>query len=486
MARPRLIRGGPRWETPEAPGVAGSYGPAVSKWARRNLGIRLGRWQAYVLEHALRHDRSGDLAARVVLLSTARQNGKSVIVRALYGWLLDEGQTLPPFANWTTLLAAAHDAKQARIIYRGVLRDMQSVPHLKKDSRLTEYYGIERGHLQLDTATSDPGSVRGISAGAIAWDEMLTQRDWDMWEALAPTQSAQRSPIMILTSTAGHADSVILRTFYDRLKRIAAGDEKPDPSFYGAWWESEDPEAGLDWPQIAQANPALGDGRLTRAAIRSEYAILPPASWRRERLNHFVDESVPGAFNPGVWSACRTPRPLSTSDGPYVLAVDIQPGWERATLAVAGVRQDDRIGCEVYRDVRATDKEPISAAQLISLVENFPDIDKVSSIVYDSVSGAAAAFERHAQDSGLPWEEQKPHQVVAACMDVTEMILSARLAVDDPLLDAQIPMTARRPVGQEGGFRFSRHVSPGPIDAVMAMTLAVHGIASAAPMPKIT
>src|SRR4026209_512470 len=102
---------------------------------------------------------------------------------------------------------------------------------------------------------------------------MLTQRDWDMWEALSPTQSAQRSPIMILTSTAGHADSVILRAFYDRLIRQAPGADDPDPTFDGAWWEANDDSAGLDWAEIKRANPALGDGRLTEAAIRSEHAI---------------------------------------------------------------------------------------------------------------------------------------------------------------------------------------------------------------------
>jgi hypothetical protein len=70
-------------------------------------------------------------------------------------------------------------------------------------------------------------------------------------------------------------------------------------------------------------------------------------------------------------------------------------------------------------------------------------------------------------------------------MDATEMILSTRLAVDDPLLDAQIPLTGRRAVGQEGAFRFSRSESLGPIDAVMAMTMAVHVVAGAAPPPNI-
>src|SRR6185369_9649438 len=252
-----------------------------------------------------------------------------------------------------------HDAKQARIIYRGVLGDMSSIPRLVEQTkgrnspvRLTEYFGVTVHGLTLDTVTGQPGSARGLSAGMVAWDEMLTQKDWDMWEALSPTQSAQRSPIMLLTSTAGQADSVILRAFYDRLVRQSSGDEAPDPTFYGAWWQSEDADSGLDWQEIQRANPSLGDGRLTRAAISTEYAILPPDSWRRERLNHFVDTTAPGAFNPGVWAACRVSDPLSGLSGPYALGVDVQPGWERATISVSGVRDDGRIGVEVHRDLR--------------------------------------------------------------------------------------------------------------------------------------
>ena len=452
------------------------------------------------VDKALRHDRNGDLIHRIALFSTARQNGKSVIVRAFYGWLLEEGRFLPAFSEWTAILAAAHDAKQARIIYRGVYLDYQNNPNLRaltlstprKDHesghtppviKASQWLGMTAGRLTLDTVTSEPGSARGLSAGAIAWDEMLTQRDWRMYEALAPTQSAQRSPIMLMTSTAGHADSVVLRSFYDRIRRQAAGDEAPDPTFYGAWWESEDEDAGLDWPQVRQANPALGDGRLTRQAIASEYAILPPDSWRRERLNHFVDVRAEGAFNPGVWAACRTPKPLADAPGPFALGVDVQPGWLRATVAIAGIRPDGRIGVEIFRDLRGTESNPVTAAQVIAEVRRFRQ--PIQAIVYDHVSGAAASFEREGIESGMPWAEYKAGFVVDACMDVDEAIRSGRLAVDDPLLDAQIPLTARRPVGQDGAFRFSRAASLGPIDAVMAMAMATHAIAYVAPWPKI-
>jgi hypothetical protein len=483
LLTPRLVL--PRWETPVPAGVTGSYGPAIIRFMRAEFGIRFGPWQAYAITNALRHDRNGDLIARIALISTGRQNGKTVIVRGLFDWLLDMGQRLPPFLDWTTLLAAAHDAKQARVMYKRVKKDIDNNARMNREMRATDYAGISAGHLDFDIVTGQPGSVRGDSAGAIAWDEMLTQRDWEMWEALAPTQSAQRSPIMLLTSTAGTAESIVLRTFYDRLKRMATGDEKPDRMFYGAWWQSQDPDAATtvgkaitaeEWLQIRQANPGLGDGHLSRNAIILDHSTMPVDSWRRERLNHFVDVVAPGAFNPGVWAACRTPEPLAGLTGPYALGVDVQPGWERATICVAGMREDGRVGTEVYRDIRAEPSNPVTAERIIAEVAAFPDMDQVYAIAYDAVSGAAPAFLRHATEKGLPWDALKPAAVMAACMDVTEMILSGRLAVDDPLLDAQIPLAARRDVGQDGGFRFARAASLGPIDAVMAMTFAAHAI----------
>jgi hypothetical protein len=479
----------PRWETPVPPGVTGSHGPAVIDWSQARLGREFGPWQSYVTRQMLRHDANDDLIARIMLVSTGRQNGKTVIVQGLWGWLLDQGRELPPFAGWTEMLAAAHDAKQARKMYNRVRADIEGSKELLGRIKTTQWAGITGGPIEFDTVTGQPGSARGSTAGAIAWDEMLTQHDWEMWEALGPTQSAQRSPIMLLTSTAGHSHSVVLRAFYDRLVRQATGAEKPDPKFYGAWWQSDHLEVGYDangerrpltaadWLQVAKANPGLGDGRLTRDAVILDHSILPRESWFRERLNHFVDVVADGALPPGAWAANRVPGPMEGLTGPYSLGVDIQPGWERATICVAGLREDGRVGVEVYRDLRRADGEPVTAARIIAEVAAFPDIDQVLAIAYDQVSGAAPAFLRHHTETGLPWDPLKPAAMVSACMDVTERILAATLAVNDPLLDAQMAQVAKRPVGQDGAFRFSRQASTGPIDAVMAMTLAVHSIA---------
>jgi len=489
----------PRWETPDPPGVHGSYGPQVIAWAKRELGLTLDPWQKHILQKALRHDKRGHFVHRTALWSTARQNGKSVIVRTFYDWLMDPagGGSVPAFQSWEAITAAAHDAKQARTIYRGVYKDLKRIKRLTHVERrpheaaipplvkLTLQAGIQNERMVFDISTAEADASRSYSYGAIAWDELLTQKNWDMHGSLSPTQMMQVSPIMLLTSTAGFPHSVVLRDFYDRLVRQASGAEDPDPTFYGAWWESEDPEAGYDKRAIRQANPSP---RLPWPAVASEFKTFPPDQWKRERLNHWNDVTAPGAFNPLVWARVREfgeGRPLDELTGPYALGVREHPGWERATICVAGIRLDGRVGVEVYRDIRGNEMDTVTSARIVKEIESFPDLAAVSVIAFDAQSGLAPELRRRAEETGLPYDELSPAAVAAACMDVTEMIGATRLAVRDPLIDAQIATAGRRDVGQDGAFRFSVRHSLGPIDAVLGMAFAAHAIAYKPPPLQI-
>ena len=483
----------PRWETPKPRGVHGTYGTAVRAWAVRELGITPAPWQQYILDNVLMYDRNGNLFRRNVVVSAARQNGKSVIVRCLFGWMLDEGRHLPAFRGWTEMLAAAHDAKQARLLYRSVYGDLAQLPAWKgaasgsgprhKTLKLTEQFGIRADWLTFDTVTGQPAAARGHSAGGLAWDEVLTQTDFEGYAALSATQSAQVNPLLIATSTAGFADSIVLRAFYDRIVRIATGAEKPDPTFYGAWWQSEDAHAGLDWTQVRMANPSLGDGRLTRRYLESEYRILPAEQWQRERLNHWVERVADAAFNPALWRAARVELPLAGHDGPFHLAVDVHPGWERATIAVAAVLEDGRVGVEVWRDLRQADG-PLTAATIAAELDAFPR--PAATVSFEGVIGPAQELARHGEQVwGTEYRSLRPNQVVAACIDWMNLLQASRLAAGDPLLDAQIPLVAKRPVGQDGAYRWSRAHSTGPIDAVFAATFAAAAAVSAGKPPAI-
>jgi hypothetical protein len=125
----------------------------------------------------------------------------------------------------------------------------------------------------------------------------------------------------------------------------------------------------------------------------------------------------------------------------------------------------------------------VTAARIVREIEAFPKY--VAVILFDGITGISAELRRRAIETGLPYQELSRGEFVDACMDVTEMIHAGRLAVDDPLLDAQMPMVARRDVGSDGAFCFTRGKSLGPIDAFLSMTFAAHGIASMAGVPRV-
>ena len=75
----------------ESVGVGGlSYGPLVAAWCERYMGMTLMPWQVHALSGQLAHDDDGVLQFRESLVSTARQNGKSVALQALIGWWMTE------------------------------------------------------------------------------------------------------------------------------------------------------------------------------------------------------------------------------------------------------------------------------------------------------------------------------------------------------------------------------------------------------------
>jgi hypothetical protein len=475
----------PALESPHSPLATGSFGPKVVKWAKRRLHMVLDPWQQYALYRMLEHDADMHLLARQVLLSVARQNGKSVIIRAIVGWLLDEGYKWDTFRKWDFILLAAHDAKQARIPYDYIRRDVMAYADINtwghsarrqgaSRARATQYTGIELNGVRVDVATSQPGSARGISPGLVCFDEVLTQTSFETYEVLSPAQVAIPNAQMLLTSTAGFADSVVLRSFHDRLYRQSTGAEQHDPSFMGLWWRADDDDATpSDWEQIEKANPSVKGGRLSRRMIENEYLILPRGSWVRERLNRWHDERVDAPFSIAAWGAARLANPLDPSQvaGGYVVACDVTSIWGEGSIVVSAMRKDMRVGVEVHRHLLSRPDVPLSAEDFTREVAALAKRIKVDAIVYSASSPLAPAFERHAVESGLPYQSMPASKVLMACADFAEAVTSRRIAHDNAFLDSQIATVQRRFVGTDGAWRWT--ISKSPVTGVVAATFAV-------------
>lgn len=472
----------PALQSPRSPLAVNSYGYLIVRWAKRRLGIELSDWQAYSLERMLEYDASGNLLARMTLISVGRQNGKSVIVRAFIGWILDEGYKHPAFKDWDLILLAAHDANQARIPYDYVRRDLESYADVSgwghtarrkgiERSRATMYGGIEHHGVRVTVASRHAGATRGVSAGMVAWDEVLTQTDDSMFSVLQPAIVAIRNSQILMTSTAGFADSVVLRQQFDRLYRQSTGAEQHDPSFMGLWWRSDDDDVGLDWDQIRKANPSLDDGRLSRQMIAGEFVSLSRGSWVRERLNRWHDERVDAPFSMAAWGACRDPNPLGSVEGKYTIGVDVQSTWLEGSILVSAMRKDGRVGVEVHRHLVARPNVPLSADDFIREIVSIASKFQIENIVYSASSALTPALEKLGVERGLPCIAVPSTQMVMACHDFAEAVTSHRVAHDDPFLDSEVNSAQRRFVGSDGGWRWV--ITGKPATSVVASTIAV-------------
>ena len=114
----------------------------MAAWAKAHMGIDLMGWQSYALDGMLMLDPNhGDLHFREGLVSTARQNGKSVLLQAVVGWFLTDGaqmrgrpQSVLSVANRLDRAEAIHtvvapilEAQYGAKVTNAVGRDRKSV-----------------------------------------------------------------------------------------------------------------------------------------------------------------------------------------------------------------------------------------------------------------------------------------------------------------------------------------------------------------------
>jgi len=292
---------------------------------------------------------------------------------------------------------------------------------------------------------------------------------FDFIAAAKPTLTASSQPQMVYLSNAGTDTSVVLNALKLRAEN--------DPGLAYLEWSAAPGRRADEMAGWREANPAMGHKDGIAESLKAEYRAHrlggTLAVFETEHLCRWASGLRPIAFRQETWATLHCPDPLKENEGPFALGIGVAPGWERATIAVAALRSDGRIGVEVFRDLR----EDVGPQMITAAVAGFVAEQWAQVVAYDASSGGSGEFERHAQEQGIAYDALKPGAMVAATMDVTEMIMAGRLAVDDPLLDHQILMVVKRMVGPDGAFRFSRGDSLGPIDAIEAMLLAAHAIA---------
>ena len=288
-----------------------SFGEGISQWANLHMGIELMTWQKHCLLKQLSHDGLGNLQFRESLVSTARQQGKSVALQALIGW-------------WITELAAFRGKPQAVLSVANKLDRAEAIFGSIAPILVDKFGGKAANALGRKSVKMPDGSTWEVRAATPnlhggSYDLIVIDELWNITaavvdDALRPSQIARGNggPLLSMWSTAGDESSAAMISF--RETAISEIDKGETSNLYFAEWSmppGADPRLESNW---AMANPALGK----TVTIEALKAVSKKDSFLRAHLNMWV--SARGAWlQPGVWDKQKTDIAMPAGG---VLAVD--------------------------------------------------------------------------------------------------------------------------------------------------------------------
>ena len=323
-----------------SPDQLGSHVESVVEWARKFMQIELMDWQINALRDqlAFADDAGVELVTRTSLVSCARQQGKSVALRALSGWWLTEMPKIR--GEKQTVLLMAHRLDSAAQIYEEIADILEQY----FDAKLTRSYGRLAAKLpdgsKLLVRSAKPNAAHGLSVDLALVDEVWGIDEEVIDGGITPTMRARRFPLLSMWSTAGTEESKVMMRYREMGLRLI--DTHEPTNFHFREWSPPpdlDPMDPIAW---AYANPALGK-TLEMSTIESEAQLPDRASFLRSSVNLWI--ATDRSWLPqGLWSQLVTSEPLP-SGGVVAVEVDFNDSHYYATRSV--LLPDGRIGVTV-------------------------------------------------------------------------------------------------------------------------------------------
>jgi len=298
----------PRLESAHLGGI--HFGDAVAAWASKYLQVNLFPWQVRALAGQLQCDESGNLVFREALISTARQNGKSVALQALIGWAVTE--------------YAEHLGRAVHVLSTANQLDRAEAIHTSLAPALVEYWGGKNSQVvgRKSVTRLPHGSTWNIRAATArlhggSYDLIVVDELWNIPamvidEALRPSMIARPAPLLSCWSTAGDATSEAMIRMRER--GVSEIDQGDTPTLYFAEWSLPPGVSADDERYWGYANPSLGH-TITVQALR---AAKLNESFARAHLNQWI--TARGAWlDPGEWGRQKVDHPFPAGG---VLAID--------------------------------------------------------------------------------------------------------------------------------------------------------------------
>jgi hypothetical protein len=178
------------------PRAVGSYGDAAFEWLREVADLDLRWWQRLVLTRALEHDAEGRLVWIEVDVSTPRQVGKSVAIRALATWRIHREDL---FGEPQTVLHTGKDLP----VCKEVMRPARVWARARGGYRVREANGAEEiANGESRWIVRARFSVYGYAVAVGLVDEAWGVEPEIVEDGVEPTMGDRTDPQLWLVSTA--------------------------------------------------------------------------------------------------------------------------------------------------------------------------------------------------------------------------------------------------------------------------------------------
>jgi len=335
----------PRLMTVPHPLAADSLGAEFCEWAAAREGRPLRWWQRLVATRLLEVDRDGRLVWETATLSTARQVGKSWLLRELCLWRMHQaerfGEPQDVLHTGKDLAVCKEIQRPARVWAKGRHDGRYKVREVNGQEEIELLADGSRWMLRAKEA------VYGYSVALGVVDEAWKVRAAAVDEGLTPTMAEREQPQLVLVSTAHRKATKLML----EARQVAlAALEEPTTDLLIEWSAPEGAEMD-DAAGWRAASPHWTTRRRTLIAKAHEKALAgeiedpdepdPEQSFRAQWLNQWPRKlSEPaGATEPllavGVWAELSEPVVSTT---PLYVALEDDYGLG---AAVAACRRTD-------------------------------------------------------------------------------------------------------------------------------------------------
>lgn len=343
------------------------YGPPVIKGGR---GIPNGR-----------------LRFTKIIILISRQNGKTDFVKKLIKWALFR-KRLPE------VMATAQTLNKAMELWHEILREIEQHPKLDRMAgHIRKLNGSQEFWTKGNTSRYRPVGIdenagRGDTIDLLYIDELRTQKDYTGVNSLEGTTTVPDNGLIVTTSNAGSAHSVVLRE-YRKLAKKPIDEGSWENTRQGLFEWSADPMADIDDEEAwKQANPDLGNGRITLATLRGFRESKSEASFRTEHLCQWVeelDDDIDPILDLDRWQRRSVHTPLQL--GYRCLAVEVSPTTGRTKFVSAGAT---RLG--KHLEIAPVD-EQMTVDEIVAFIQRFVGKNDPVAVVLDPKTDAVSLIE---------------------------------------------------------------------------------------------